>query len=76
MLSLNNTAKQYYNEPEAARMLRITVRELHEILDHHVFTAQNPRPRSIELTYSDLLLLSVWAEPRRRNNVVEMPHRN
>jgi hypothetical protein len=76
MLSMNNTAKRYYNETEAAHMLHISVRELHEILDGHVFTAENPRPKAIELTYSDLLLLSIWAKPQRGHNVVEMPRRN
>jgi len=76
MLSVNNTAKRYYNEGEAARMLCISVRELHEILDDYVFTAENPRPKAIELTYSDLLLLSIWANPQRGHNVVEMPRRN
>jgi hypothetical protein len=75
MLSLNNTAKKYYNESEAARELRISLDSLHEILDEHVFTNENPRPGEIELTYSDLLLLSVWAKPEPNHNVVEMPRR-
>jgi hypothetical protein len=75
MFSVTNTAKRYYNETEAARMLHISVRQLHEILDAHVFTPENPRPKSIQLTYSDLLLLSIWAKPKRNHNVVEMPLR-
>lgn len=75
MLSLNNTARKYYNEAEAARELRISRESLHEILDEHVFTDENPRPDEIELTYSDLLLLSVWAKPEPNRNVVEMPRR-
>jgi hypothetical protein len=75
MLSLNNTAKKYYNEAEAARELRISLDTLHEILDKHVFTGENPRPDEIELTYSDLLLLSVWAKPEPNHNILQMPRR-
>ena len=50
MMSLNNTAKKYYNEGEAAHVLRISVDTLHKILDAHVFTDENPRPEEIELT--------------------------
>jgi len=75
MLSLNNTAKKFYNEFEAARQLRISIGALHNILDEHVFTEENPRPEEIELTYSDLLLLSIWAKPEPNHNIVEMPRR-
>ena len=67
--------QRYYNEPEAAGLLCISLNDLHEILDRHVFSKENPRPQKIEFTYSELLLLSVWAKPTRACNIVEMPSR-
>ena len=75
MLSQRKPVKQYYSEIEAAQILCITVEDLHEILDEHVFAPEDARPEEIELTYADLVLLSVWAQPERGYNVVEMPHR-
>jgi len=75
MLSAMKTMKQFYSETEAAESLCISLEALYEILDSHVFTPESPRPDELELTYPDLLLLSVWAQPQRGYNVVEMPHR-
>lgn len=76
MQTQKNPVKRYYTELEAAHTLSITMEALYEILDEHVFTPENPRPDAIELTYPELLLLSVWAKPERGHNVVEMPLRN
>lgn len=76
MLTLKKPMKPYYSEAEAAHTLCISVVALHEILDQHVFTAENPRPAQLEFTHSELLLLSVWAQPVRGSNVVTMPSRN
>ena len=75
-MSLQKPVKQYYNEFEAAKLLSISVAALHEILDKHVFSPENPRPDGLEFTYSELLLLSVWAKPERGGNVLEMPPRS
>ena len=74
-MSLQKPIKQFYNEYEAANVLCISLSALHEILDRHVFSAENPRPAELELTYSELLLLSVWAKPERGDNVLQMPPR-
>ena len=74
-MSLQKPIKQYYNEFEAANLLSISVTALHEILDSHVFSSDNPRPEELEFTYSELLLLSVWAKPERGANILEMPPR-
>ena len=75
-MSLQKPVKQYYSESEAAELLCVSLEALHEILDKHVFTAENPRPEEMELTYSELLLLSVWAKPERGCNILEMPPRS
>jgi hypothetical protein len=74
-MTLQKSIKQYYNEPEAASLLSISLVALHEILDSHVFSKDNPRPAELEFTYSELLLLSVWAKPERGANVVQMPRK-
>ncbi len=73
-MSIQKPIKQYYNEPEAANLLCITLLALYQILDRHVFSPENPRPDHLKFTYSELLLLSVWAQPERGHNIVEMPH--
>ncbi len=74
-MSIQKPIKQYYNEPEAANLLCITLPALYQILDRHVFSSpENPRPDHLKFTYSELLLLSVWAQPERGHNIVEMPH--
>jgi hypothetical protein len=74
-MSLQKSLKQYYDETEAAQLLCISLEALHEILDNHVFNPEHPRPNAMEFTYSELLLLSVWAKPERGGNVLEMPPR-
>ena len=74
-MSLQKPIKQYYNEHEAANLLSISLVALHEILDSHVFSPENPRPEEMEFTYSELLLLSVWARPEREGNLLQMPVR-
>ena len=74
-MTLQKPIKQYYNEIEAANLLSISLVALHEILDSHVFSRETPRPAEMEFTYSELLLLSIWAKPERGSNVVEMQPR-
>ena len=74
-MSLQKPIKQFYNEFEAANLLCISVPALREILDSHVFSPENPRPTELEFTYSELLLLSVWAKPERGDNILQMPPR-
>jgi hypothetical protein len=76
MLTLRKPMKPYYSETEAAHSLCISLRTLHTILDKHVFTAQHPRPATLEFTHTELLLLSVWAVPEHSDNLLAMPCRN
>jgi hypothetical protein len=75
MISLHKTQRQFFEVSQAAHMLSISVDELYRILDQHVFNPENPRPSVLELTYNDIVLLSVWARPERGANVLEMPRR-
>ena len=56
------SAKQLYNEREAAEALGISVLLLHAILDEHIFNQGAPRPENLEFTAADLLLISYWVE--------------
>ncbi len=60
MTNSNRHLKETFTEAEAATTLGITIDDLHEILDRHIFTQGNTRPESIEFTSNDLLLLSFW----------------
>jgi len=76
MLTLRKPMKLYYSETEAARSLCISLDALHAILDEHVFTAEHPRPATLDFTHTELLLLSVWAVPEHSDNLLAMPCRN
>jgi hypothetical protein len=56
------SAKQLYNEKEAAEALGISIFQLHSILDEHIFNQGTPRPQNVEFTSSDLLMISYWVE--------------
>ncbi len=77
MSNLKASLKESYTETEAAVALGITLARLHQLLDQHIFTEGCPRPKSIEFTASDLLLLSYWAHDKdsATHNVVRMPKR-
>jgi hypothetical protein len=60
MSNLKRLPKDSYTEAEAAAALGVTVARLHQLLDEHIFTDGARRPRAIEFTSSDLLLLSYW----------------
>ncbi|MGA2989231.1 MAG: hypothetical protein ABSD88_02065 [Candidatus Korobacteraceae bacterium] len=62
MYITKQSAKQLYNEREAAEALGISTLLLYSILDEHVFNQGTPRPENIEFTASDLLLVSYWVE--------------
>ena len=67
--------KETYSEQEAAEWLGISVSRLHLLLDENVFNDGGPRPKNIELTPSDLLLLQFWNRARASEKVVAMPKR-
>ena len=67
--------KDVYSELEAAESLGISLGRLHLLLDENVFNDGGSRPKNIELTASDLLLLQFWNRARPREKVVSMPKR-
>lgn len=66
--------KEHFTEAEAALELGISVARLHLLLDTNVFNDGSPRPPSIELTSSDLLLLNYWNRLLPEQKVVSMPN--
>ena len=67
--------KESYTEQEAAEALGISIARLHLLLDENVFNDGGSRPRDIELTPSDLLLLQFWNRSLPSQKVVAMPKR-
>lgn len=67
--------KEFYSEQEAAAALGISVARLHLLLDKNVFNDGGSRPKNIEITSSDLLLLQFWNRSLPRQKVVAMPKR-
>lgn len=67
--------KEFYSEREAADYLGISLARLHLLLDENVFNNGDVRPRDIELTSSDVLLLQFWNRNLPAQKVVTMPKR-
>ncbi|HEY3927856.1 MAG TPA: hypothetical protein VGL89_05755 [Candidatus Koribacter sp.] len=67
--------KEFYTEQEAADLLGISVARLYMLLDQNVFNDGGSRPRNIELTSSDIVLLQFWNRAIPRQKVVAMPKR-
>ena len=74
-MQTSNPAKELYSEAEAAAALHISLAELHDLLDEHIFTDGTPRPERLEFRYSDLVLLGFWNNSAPVNKVVRMPRR-
>ncbi len=67
--------KEFFSEEEAARILGISVARVHLLLDRNVFNDGTARPKNIELTPSDVLLLQFWNRTLPRQKIVAMPKR-
>ena len=79
MSNLKSSSPELYSEAEAAAALGISIARLHELLDKYVFTGENRRPRPIDFTSSDLLLLGYWNNLHAQStgsNVIPMPKRS
>lgn len=68
--------KEFYSEPEAASYLKISIGQLHSLLDRHIFNDGNPRPQGITFCESDLVLLGFWSRPQDNAKVIRMPRRS
>ena len=66
----------YYNEPEVAAQLSISVDRLYALLDEHVFNNGSIRPRDLLFTSSDVVLLSFWSRSEHNPKILRMPRRN
>jgi hypothetical protein len=79
MKNLKRPPQEIYTEAEAADALEISIERLHQLLDKHLFSAQDRRPESIEFTATDLLLLSYWNSVSKKSppnqKVLQMPRR-
>jgi len=60
MNNLKQPLKQKYSMEEAAHSLGISLNLLHAILDKHVFNDGVPRPVTMEMMLSDVLLVAYW----------------
>ncbi len=67
--------KEFYTEQEAADVLGISVSRLQLLLDENVFNDGGTRPRDIELTASDILLLRFWNRALPPQKIMHMPKR-
>lgn len=67
--------KEFYTEQEAADILGISLARLYLLLDQNVFNDGGSRPRDIELTSADLVLLEFWNRALPTQKVVAMPKR-
>lgn len=68
--------KEFYTEPEAASYLKISIGELHALLDQHIFNNGNIRPQGLTFCESDLVLLGFWNHPENSPKVIRMPRRS
>ena len=55
-----SSGKELYSEAEAAEFLGISISQLHQLLDTHIFTTEDARPTDLAFQPSDLLLLGYW----------------
>lgn len=67
--------KEFYSETEAADYLSISISDLHELLDQHIFNDGNPRPEDLLFCEADLVLLGFWNKTRGNPKVIRMPRR-
>lgn len=70
-----HTEKESFTEQDAARILGISLARLHLLLDRNVFNDGTSRPKNIDLTPSDVLLLQFWNRTLPRQKIVSMPKR-
>lgn len=76
---MQNTKKktvEYYNEPEVAAQLSISVERLFALLDEHIFNNGSIRPQDLMFTNSDVVLISFWSRSERNPKILRMPRRN
>jgi hypothetical protein len=72
-------SNRLYSEQEAADLLGVSLFQLRNVLDRHVFNDIYPRPERVQLLYSDVLLLEYWIDQNKATagpaNVLAMQKR-
>lgn len=76
MQNTKNRSVEYYNEPEVAAQLNISVARLYALLDEHIFNNGSIRPHDLMFTNSDVALISFWSRSERNPKILRMPRRN
>jgi len=74
-MQLTTKNKEFYSEVEAAQALGISLSRLQQLLDDNLFNDGLPRPDSVTLRYSDLVILGFWDRTTPHPKVVRMPRR-
>jgi hypothetical protein len=74
-MQLTTKNKEFYSEVEAAQALGISLSRLQQLLDDNLFNDGLPRPDSVTLCYSDLVILGFWDRTTPNPKVVRMPRR-
>ncbi|HKT23029.1 MAG TPA: hypothetical protein VJR04_00410 [Terriglobales bacterium] len=69
------TAKDCYNEAEAAAELNISVDRLNHLLDRKLFNDGSGRPVTLSFQSTDLILLRFWLE-QDQPKLIQMPSRS
>jgi hypothetical protein len=67
--------KEFYTEAEAAHYLNLSLSELHQLLDEHIFNDGNHRPEELTFCEADLVLLGFWNKTKENPKVIRMPRR-
>ncbi len=71
-------SNRLYTEQEAADLLGVSMYQLRNVLDRHIFNDVYPRPDRVQFLYSDILLLDYWIAqqaPAASTNLVAMQKR-
>jgi hypothetical protein len=75
-MQITNRPLELHTENEVADMLGISLEQLHQLLDEHIFNDGSFRPTDLTFTNSELVLLSFWQRSEPNAKVVRMPRRN
>lgn len=67
--------KEFYTEAEAANYLNLSLFELYQLLDEHIFNDGNSRPDELTFCEADLVLLGFWNKTKENPKVIRMPRR-
>jgi len=67
--------QEFFTEQQAADRLGISLDRLHFLLDENIFNDGTKRPKDLELTRSEIVLLEFWERSTGNPKIVRMPRR-